>query len=376
MLLPERDPAGLAYLESLQKENGFAFSVDLSPKGEDAYRELASGLMALGASPPDMDLERFARALQQSHEVPDPARWSAQERPDYRLRLWRAERAVVRGMEALGKALPSPLPALGTLSTWQLNAKAFPVPSTNGYIIAFDSGLFSFTAGWAGVLAGCLSPVEDGGLLDRFVDLCFCQVLLGTAAFLDQRPVMNPALTALGERFAPVFEAFLLGHEYAHVVLGHQPVDLNLPEGSHAEQGFNPTEELDADALGFKVVLHAFPDPVLVYSSVAGFFCALHLMERGYELRGMPADDSHPQARERRAALLKLASELLSREALAQALPIVDRIEECTLRMWLPLERGFRQGPPAGWAPRTPGEKSAALFAFKLYCLGPPASLR
>lgn len=384
MSIPTRDVAGLAYLEARQKDAALTFCVDVSPKGDDAYLELASDLIMRGAYPPETDQASLARTLRHSDEIPDPSRWSTYERPDHRLRLWRAERAVIRGMKALGKVLPSPLPALGTLPTWRLNAEAIPVPLTGGYIIAFDSGLFAFTAGWGDVLAACLTPVNDGGLLDRFVDLCFCQVILGTSAYLDRRPAVNPAIDKGGELFDVVFEAFLLGHEYAHVTLGHQTVDLNLTSGSDEDQGFTHEDELEADALGFRVVLEAFSDPVLAYLSVAAFFSALLLMERGYgllegEKSALPRGDSHPPAAERRASLFSLASKLIPGEALKQAVSLVAAIEERTIQMWEPLERGFRDGlkdMPHGWAPGTPEEKSSALFAFKWFCLGPPASLR
>ncbi|HSH81037.1 MAG TPA: hypothetical protein VLA19_21095 [Herpetosiphonaceae bacterium] len=382
MRLPERDPAGLAYLERRQQDDAFTYLVDISPKGDDAYLDLARALMRAGAYPPGTDEASVARTLRQSHEVPDPSRWSAYERPDHRLRLWRAEQTVARGLASLGQVLPAPLPALGTLSTWQLNARAIPVPSTGGYVIAFDSGLFSFTAGWAKVLAACLTHVQNGGLLDRFVDLCFCQIILGTAAYLDWRPMANPQLEVLSERFDPGFEAFLLGHEYAHVALGHQPVDLSVASGAEPAQGFRRDEELDADALGFEVVLKAFPDPVHTYVSVAGYFCALQLMERGYGLlqgdaRAIPPGDSHPPVAERRASLFNRANALLSAEALAQAIAQVRLLEDRTLQLWLPLEPCFwhgSEGMPEGWQPRSPQEKSAALLAFKWYCLEAPAS--
>jgi hypothetical protein len=384
MDLPERNREELDFLESLQKEAALGYCVDISPKTEKDYRELAEHLITSGAYPPETDPESLARSLRKSDEVPDPSRWSAHERPDHRRRLWHAEQAVIRGVEVLQRTLPSPLPAIGTLPTRRLNAGAIPVPSTKGYIIAIDSGYFSFTAGWSEVLAACLTGVSDGGILDRFVDLCFCEVILGTAAYLDSRPATNPVLREVGSRLDPVFEAFLLGHEYAHVMLGHQPVDMNVAAGSYQDHGFLRQEELDADALGFKIALGAFPDPVQTYVSVAGYLCAWHLIERGWgllkgETSARPPGDSHPPAIERRASLFQVASESMSREALTQAMSMLRAIEDKTIEMWKPLERGFlngNEGRPKDWAPTTAMEKSAALLSFKFFTLGPPLSMR
>lgn len=378
----KRDIEGVAFLERLQRDAGIAFATGDPAKTDEDYLDLARHLIRSGAR--EADEAAFAARLRRDNEVPEPARWSALERPDHRLRLWRAELAVERGMEALAVVLPSPLPAVGTLPTWQLNALALAAPSPCGYVIALESGLFSFTAGWSAIHAACVLGVENGWLLDRFIDICFCQIILGTAAYRDLRPMGHPAVEDLGERVAPVFEAFMLGHEYAHVALGHRPVDLDAPGVRPDLQAFTQDEELAADALSLRAIVKAFPDPLHGYVTVGGLLAALQLMERGYALLAgdpslVPPGSTHPPALLRRRAVLELAPELLGGDALVAAIATLRIIEEQTSGMWMPLEKGFwrgRDGMPRGWAPATPEEKSAALMAFKWICLGPPASLR
>jgi hypothetical protein len=386
--VPARHRGALEYLESLQKQVALAFRADVSPKDEADYLELADALLRSGAHPPGTDRMALAQSLQNSHQVPDPERWSAYERPDHRQRLWHAEQSAIRGMDLLGYALPTPLPALGTLRTLQLNAQAIPIPSADGYVIAFESGLFVFTGNWAEVLAKCTLGANDGALLDRFVDLFFCQVVLGTAAYLDDRPAREPMLAQLGDAFARVCEAFLLAHEYAHITLGHRPRELEAGAGSYHAQGFEARQEFEADELAFRIVMRAFPHPEHVYVSVAGLFAGLHLAERGFALAEgnaapIPQSGSHPPAIERRRRLLDLMNKLVPPAARELALSSLKKIEDLTIAMWTPLEQGFWHGAwrtqsnlPPDWAPASPEEKSSALYSFKWFCLGPPLSMR
>jgi hypothetical protein len=258
------------------------------------------------------------------------------------------------------------------LPTHDINARVLPVPGSDTFVVAFDSGLLELTSAWTAILGSCLRTDRSQALAIAFIDLVFCQVVLGTSAFLYNRvewDVNRDNTHAADTVLRPVMEAFLLAHEYGHVLLGHPPNALDFPlEVRHAR-------EFDADAYGFGITLAAFDDPVAVYVAVSSMLGVYALLDRGYNLvehdsRPSRPTATHPAATDRRVALAKVAHGALSAGEMAEAARWADHVDGETLRLWMPLEQGLwrvrdelPQESLPGWPPH-PLEKRAALQRF------------
>jgi hypothetical protein len=305
------------------------------------------------------------RAKLPKENAPGAVRYDAQSR------IQLAHEAAVRGLTAMDGLLKSSQPPICTLSMSAINRQArpssLPVDAAN-----LKSNFFAFTCAWGDILAGCLLEVHIDALLDKFIDFCFCEVVLGTAAYLDRRPEPSSQIEQLSDPLATLFEAYAFAREYAHIGLDHIPI---------SESQLRDEDELAADALAFKAMLHAFADSEFSYFSVAGYFCAIQLIERGAELlkgnpSAVPSDGSYLPAMRRRVALFNLAKTLISNEAMQAAAVNLKRIEHLTHRMWEPMESAFwnrawhtSYNVPGDWVPRDDNDKSLALFAFKNFCL-------
>jgi hypothetical protein len=372
MNLPARHPAAVPYLEQLQRDAALNFAPDWGGAlSDEELLEAIEQAIRRGDYPPGTDPE-VALDRMRRNQVPASERWSALEPPAHRFFLDRAEQAVVRGLEARGAPVPSAAPAFGTLPTHDINARVLPVPGSDTFVVVYDSGLLELTSAWTAILGSCLRTDRSQALAIAFIDLVFCQVVLGTSAFLYNRIDwgVNRDNTARADAvLRPVMEAFLLAHEYGHVILGHPPNALDFPlEVRHAR-------ELEADAYGFGIMLAAFDSPVAVYVAVSSMLGAYALLDRGYNLVEHDSSPSrptatHPSAIDRRMALAKVAHGALSAADMTEAARWADHVDGETLRLWLPLEQGLwrvRDALPEeslpGWPPN-PLEKREALERF------------
>jgi hypothetical protein len=276
-----------------------------------------------------------------------------------------AERYVISGLGAGREELPAKMPAIGTLPTHQLNAESIPVPDSDAYVVAFETGIFDFSSAWAKITGACLLSHRSEPLSILFIDLVFSQVVIGSAVYAENNLVgLDPKVWKRSHStIKPVFDAFLLAHEYGHVKLGHQQDRLAT------EAAINHEHELAADAYGFRLMLRAFNDPALVYCAVSSLLCGMQLFEHGYELLEHEpwTSKTHPPAAVRRARLLQAALELMPGPELEKAISWIKMVEDETLRLWLPLEKPLlkaREIWPKSWIPDNPEHKRAAIGRF------------
>lgn len=366
MTSPPRDSASMRYLESLQHEAMINFAPGFGQVDEDSLLDAARQAIDLGLGRPgDTPGTLYERLRAQEAISAEPGRWSKYEPPAHRTFLSLAEQNVIRGFGGCGLALPPAVPAMGTLPTSQLNAQAIPVPDSEAYVIAFESGLFDFTSAWAKIASACLLSDRSEPLSILFIDLVFSQVVIGSATFAENNLIaLDPGVWQRGHHMLkPVYEAFLLAHEYGHVMLGHRMGRSGEdPEASYER-------ELAADAYGFRLMLAAFENPIRVYDAVASLLCGMQLFEHGYDLleHEQQTSATHPRVSVRRAQLYRLAQEWLPGPVLAEAGHWVAVIENETIRLWEPLEWPLgqaRQYWPQSWVPGSPEAKRAALRQF------------
>jgi hypothetical protein len=111
--------------------------------------------------------------------------------------------------------------------------------------------------------------------------LIFSQVVLGTAEFAYNTEIeLDPAVWKRSQQqIRPIFDAFLVAHEYGHIMLGHykgRPV---------AGRAASYERELAADAYAFRLMLAAFKgEPMHVYVRASSLLLGMTLIERGYGL--------------------------------------------------------------------------------------------
>jgi hypothetical protein len=372
MTLPARDPAALASLEDLQRDAAANFAPDWGgPLSEEDELDAAREAIERGYYPPGTTPEMVRDRIRGLLTVTEPERWSSLEPHSHRFYLARAEEHVLRGLEARGTQIPVSAPAFGTLPTHDFNARVWPVPGTDARVVAFDSGILELTSTWATIVSACLRGHQSEAVTMLFIDMVFSQVVLGSGAFLHRSEYgIDNAVMLYGEAtIRPQVEAFLLAHEYGHIMLGHPP---STDEEPQAE---NHRRELEADGYGLETVLAAFQDPVPVYVGVQSLLCAFSLFERGCNLLEhdrSPARPTatHPAAVTRRAALVEIGLDGLDAQQAAEAIHWGRVVEDETLRLWLPLEKAlwhaadrFPAESRPGWPP-DPFEKREALRRF------------
>jgi hypothetical protein len=193
----------------------------------------------------------------------------------------------------------------------------------------------------------------------------FCQIVLGTSAHLHPDTLaVEPNTYMLGEvGLRPVFEAFWLAHEYAHVAKGHYEAIFRDPTASR------PEFEKEADIIALRAMLHAFDNPVVALIAVGAFLSIFQLFERGYELIGevVPPPHggiTHPAASDRLRSLLFVASGELPAAQYMEAAHWLDIYGQTLRKYWAPLESALpvaRESFAAGWVPRDPREERDAL---------------
>jgi hypothetical protein len=406
-----RSAAAVELLEQLQKREG-RISGDVRTPEDDSriFREIAERqLMAerLDSVPPSSvakiqealvalvgepgyaaQVENRASELERYCSQSDGDRWSRYERPDRRRRLGELVVRVEQGAAKCGHKIPR-RPVVGTLPTYDVNARALPGPPGEGHLVVFDSGIFNYSTllGKAAAQAIDAKPGEDGGSLmfdpnriyrepdyclaleRQWADLLFSQAVLGTCSYAEVARVSQEH-APFADQFKEAIDTFILAHEYGHVILGHtdlygtgQPVE---PEIAHAQ-------EFAADGVGFEIcaawggsLWACLGASVFFFGSEAGDLAA-NVFLTG-DSRGKPSP-THPSPTSRRRATMERL-----KEADGDALQISRYIYEALGRMTtfvLPaFAEAFRQGfPEAGYRPADEYAKAAAFEAFWRTCV-------
>ncbi len=211
----------------------------------------------------------------------------------------------------------------GTLNTGDVNAISIHVPK-GGYIIALDSGVFGFLNLLSKALVQMFpvdlkelfSPGEQNQIdtntelekegLNHFLDLLVAYLITGypeaAKPYILPRPYME-----LASKIRDAAELFVVGHEYAHIALGHldnsEKRRCKLKSGLDVEKAIVDKEkEFKADALGVLYTLTSTPiryhsDYILIYSGIDLFFSVFEVIEKALSIG---ATSSHPSASERR----------------------------------------------------------------------------
>ena len=290
---PARSRSALDWLAARQRDASLNFAQGFGIADIDAAMAEA---MKYGLYPAGTDPAVVRDRLISQMQIEYPEYWSESEPLAHRYYLNRAEQQVLAGLAQLGRTAPDQVPAIGTLPTFRANALAILIPGTDESVIAFETGMFDLTSKWAITVAASLSGYHSEALTGLFIDLMFCQVGIGSTAYLD-RWAVPPVIWQRGaETVQPAMETFVMGHEYAHVISAH-----GVGEDRHRHD-----LELQADSHAYEAAAAAFDNPRGAYMCSAAMLSAWHLIERGnslvaHEAGVRPHSASHPPVQDRLA---------------------------------------------------------------------------
>jgi hypothetical protein len=258
----------------------------------------------------------------------------------------------------------------GIMPLGTVNAMSIVIPKSDDFLIVFESELFTYCLLMSKIVASCMIINEkeeqfsfnmdeneimkkienDKQLLMRFQELVFGYLIDGTPGRAPRYLVVFPYEQVV-RRLLDSMEIFILGHEYAHILLGH------VGHKTHSRAAFldDDTEvllykheqEFEADFVGLFLSLGAMKirgcDFSLGYWGVELFFCCDEIIEKGLCILRTGSDDwywrggredgplgTHPPAKERRDVL----REIMKHRFGELPVKLGDLVEKIMTRLW------------------------------------------
>lgn len=291
-------------------------------------------------------------------------------------------------------------PLVGHLRTGQLNAVSMPVPGrSDAYLVLFEDQMPLFVDQIGSMVAWALpldGPADTNGwvsfkisvremterieavpkIADWFADVVVTYAVTGRIG-LRFNSLLPPGYAKLALTLKNSLTYFVLGHEYAHVILGHLDTTAArkgvLPATEAETLVYSWQEELEADLVGMILSLnasinHRKLDFGLSFLGVGLFFDALDVMDRAVALLQTGDENarqlgSHPPSDLRKQRLRESLSKMAEADPANYAEPVraaleLDEIREEIIRLlWertrpILLDR-HRRGVPAAHTWRT-----------------------
>jgi hypothetical protein len=261
-----------------------------------------------------------------------------------------------------------PRPIFGTLPIGQFNAMAILVPGTSEYIIVFQDGVFGFLNLISKCVAASFPTNGRGGeslsfsvhssdvtkLLDRdiepvrrFQQFVDAYVLSGDPHNAEQYLLSGPS-SVLSSWLRKSAELFVMGHEYAHVILGH------LTETPSPHRGLGPNvetitrqygQEVEADLLGVQLSVatmgrtQGVDVPLAVFGAYL-MFSAIDVVDRAVEtlypgVRPSASEhETHPPTEMRREFLAPVLANVTNEEVAGAAARLGEQVQFILDALW------------------------------------------
>jgi hypothetical protein len=384
-----RSPTAVQKLEELQTQSGY--DVDFPNKIPDMAESevmsdfldqtgersgpgmLQASIQLVGDPRYQAAVKKRIETLTRELEVGDGDKWSKHERLDHRWRLVQLVQRVESAIRKCGYKLPY-RPVVGTLPTRDINAQAIADPRSGTDIVAFETGMFTFTDVLARVVAlsltvrtplGARGPVFDKravlkhivahpGILLDFVDLVFSQTYLGTCQYTVKRELPKGfGLEEIHSRLRDAADTFVLAHEYGHVILEHPGAQ------TPATVDARHRREFEADEVGMQIVLAAF-DPQWAYAGPVLFLTGNAIMTlaeavRNSGLAKVPNSDTHPSPPERLSKIAWQLSRSVAQSQAQVAIEFAQMLKWLLADLWSWLQFAFEQAHQHGYTQRLPG---------------------
>jgi hypothetical protein len=269
----------------------------------------------------DADLEAARRAC--------PTRF---ESPSWYGVLVSLMEAIDRAAQKMGVHIAHP-PLFGTLHTGRVNGMSVAVPDSSVRLVLIDQGLFGFANLMAKAIASSFPFTgEDGGRMTfstrpddvvrsiverpeitaRFLDALTAYVVRGHPQMAE--PYAIPHAMRLADPLRHSMELFVVGHELAHVALGHldgNAVPRAVADTVQADEVETSwQQEVAADSLAVMMTIHAMLDDghdlSMSFWGADLFFGCIDVVERAVYLLtngvdpGQQTSKTHPPAAMRR----------------------------------------------------------------------------
>lgn len=316
----DRESRAQDWLKELQRQH---FEAHMRPTHTDTMSHLNKGL------------PHYAQMLE------DPLGW-ADKHIVHRFAIER----LLKSMPANCRDTVEHIP-VGTLLTSDPNAWAIqPVDFDSGPVIIVDWMLFTFIHEAVKPILRLLDRIpkeERKEMANRIMD-CAEYFTTGGRAGKIEIHQYDESLDAMAEGIDLGALIFVIGHEYAHVILGHlDPADVTQGELGFVKYNKSCGQEFAADLKGFDLTrecllslereLHGRPISNLPCASPLILMSIIHLLEKflGFENGSW----SRPPAADRRKCLLHPISPMLSEHASG----IVTWFERVVNEPWEEVER-------------------------------------
>ncbi|MET8852416.1 hypothetical protein [Amycolatopsis sp. NPDC004625] len=259
-------------------------------------------------------------------------------------------------------------PLLATMPTGQINAMTLVVPGTDEHLVLFEDQLFLF----AHLAAKAVTEVlpfdqnEDGSVgfsldegqiaakiaqrpevANRFAEMIIGYLAKGRPGAAPQW-VQERIPATLTSILVDSAEMFVLGHEYAHISLGHlgerRPVSrFNGTEAADPEEiRYSQAQEIMADIRGLELMMRAQfgrYDVALSYGGADLYFSMSDLLDRAVSLlrhgeEGRTTYTTHPPPAARREVLRQVLTKSVPDDQGQSALQMAGQIQSIVEMLW------------------------------------------
>jgi hypothetical protein len=275
-------------------------------------------------------------------------------------------------------------PTMGTLPLGAANASAIHVPFTDQFVIVFQENLFPFINLLAKVVAaaipadGSVEPAEFFYALDgidakiatnsviseRFSELLISYLFEGRPHANGQYILVQP-YRSYTEILIQAAELYVLGHEHAHIIKGHLPLNGLAEALSEPEIAFSWAQEFEADEVAAMLAINAIGnrryDITFGYLG-ADFFCsAMVILSEAVSLFTSKRVGKHPPWLERREHLRESLTNGMGPENAKLSITVAKSIQHILTSLWSTARQTLIQSQLAGaelspiWTGRSKG---------------------
>lgn len=285
-------------------------------------------------------------------------------------------------IEKAAKDLSIPVPShlvFGTLPTGRVNAMAVLIPNNGGYLVLFESQIFTFANLFSKVVASALPLKSDSSkenylfsiadedwkenirnnpdVLRRFFEVITAYLLLG-------RPIDAPAylpephIGSLAGVLRNSMELFIMAHEYGHIISDHFASSENklyyLHEYEVTEINQSWHQEFEADAMGIQLMIQAMIkdgyDISLSFWGSDFFFSCMEIVDRflclfkGIDIERLYTPGStHPPPTLRREFLRKFLRKSILDDTSKEAIKLGITLQKIVEHLWQLTESRLRE---------------------------------
>ncbi|MEV0726591.1 hypothetical protein AB0I37_27915 [Micromonospora purpureochromogenes] len=267
-------------------------------------------------------------------------------------------------------------PVIGYLQTGQVNAMCLRVPDGSGHLVVYEDQMLHFRSLLSHLIAFALPVVGNAGteaaqlhlsraavterieaepaVVNRFLEIIAAYAIHGDLASGVSLQHLPQGYVLVSGMISNALDYFVLGHEYAHALLGHlwdtEPRKGMLPIDEEAQVlPWSWEQELAADELGMVLAVitgmeQDLMHPVYCYMGIELFFLATDIMDRAVALLETGAEGtrqlgSHPPGHLRIQRLREHLPQMFEQspehvEALRQTLGVADEQREVIRLLW------------------------------------------